>query len=241
MMAMLREPDMAPPGGDAIAPAPTRYDLTLCTICRTHPRLASLSRCATCIQKAADADRQARANAEAKVKASRQANGPAATKRCGVCKVEKPLDEFRPHHRAKDGKRKSCRDCVRAGRALCKPMRPEQAAVQKLAASKPARRAKNNQAVAAWASRNPLAARARQMLMRAKRRGAIAPPETCQVADCNSALLIAHHPDYAQPLMVLFTCRRHHRLLHNGVALRLKAGVPARLKRIPKPETAVAA
>jgi hypothetical protein len=59
------------------------------------------------------------------------------------------------------------------------------------------------------------------------------PPATCQIAECESTSLIAHHWDYNQPFDVLHTCRRHHRQLHHGVALKLKPGVPARLKRLP--------
>lgn len=228
---MLRQPDTAPVGGESIAAA--SHDPTLCTICHTNPRLGSLSRCKSCIRQAADADRQARAAAEATANARAQTSKPIAVKRCSVCKVGKPLDEFGRHHKAADGKRKACKLCVRAGRALCKPLRPEQAAVQKLAASKPKRRERNRHAVRSWAQRNPQAARARQFLMRAKRRGEVTPPATCQVADCENAHLIAHHSDYSHPLGVLHMCRRHHRLLHGGVALTLKPGVPAHLVHIP--------
>jgi hypothetical protein len=229
-MAMLREPDGVLTNGVAPAAPPiTTNDASLCIVCGERPRLGALARCKQCLQETADTARRTRAEAEATVKARDQA----ATKRCTICKVEKPLSEFGPHHRSRDGKRKACRPCVRAGRALCKPLKPEQAEVQKLAASKPARRAKNKQAVAAWARRNPIAARARQILMRARRRGEVMPPATCQIAKCEATSLVAHHADYGRPLDVLHICRRHHRLLHGGVALKLKPGVPARLRRLP--------
>jgi len=233
-MAMLREPDGVLTSGVAPAALPiTTNDTSLCIVCGERPRLGSLTRCKQCLQEAADTARQARAEAEATVKARVQAKEQAATKRCTTCKVEKPLSEFGAHHRSRDGKRKACRPCVRAGRALCKPLRPEQAAVQKLAASKPDRRAKNKAAVRSWAQRNPQASLARQKLMRARRRGEVTPPATCQIAECEATSLVAHHADYGRPLDVLHICRRHHRLLHGGVALKLKPGVPARLRRLP--------
>jgi hypothetical protein len=69
--------------------------------------------------------------------------------------------------------------------------------------------------------------------MRAKRRGEVTPPATCQITECEATNLVAHHSDYSRPLDVLFTCRRHHALLHSGVELRVKPGVPSRLKRLP--------
>ena len=212
-MAMLREPLDALTTGESSAVSLVIPDASLCTVC----------------QLAAGAQAKVRDKARAEVEAQEQR----ATKRCVACKVEKPLNEFGSHHRSKDGKRKACKPCVRAGRALCKPLKPEQVVVQKLAASKPARREKNRQAVANWAERHPLAARARQTLMRARRQGAVTPPATCQVVNCEFTSLIAHHPDYGRPLDVLHVCRRHHRLLHGGVALKVKPGVPARLKRLP--------
>jgi hypothetical protein len=197
------------------------------------------------LKASADADRQARAAAEARVAVKARAPIPEGFKYCKACNAIKPLGEFGQHHRAKDGKRKACRACVRKGRALTTPPTPEQAAQAKVAAAKPERRERNRQAVRSWAQRNPQAARARQILMRARRRGAVTPPAMCQVVDCENTRLVAHHSDYSRPLDVLHVCGRHHRLLHGGVALKLKEGVPFGLKRIPQlgktPETAVAA
>lgn len=127
---MLRGPDGIPTTGAASTiPSVTTPDKALCTICRERPRLGELTRCKQCLQKAADADRRARAKVEATVNARAKTRKPAEVKRCSACTIAKPLDAFSPHHRSKDGKRKACRSCVRAGRALCKPLRPEQVAV----------------------------------------------------------------------------------------------------------------
>lgn len=36
----------------------------------------------------------------------------------------------------------------------------------------------------------------------------------CEYADCTQAKVEAHHPDYSQPLEVLWLCRTHHLELH---------------------------
>src|SRR5262245_49742496 len=55
------------PANDALTDEP----LDLCATCGQRPRWGTLSRCVPCVQAAADADRQARAAAEASVNARR--------------------------------------------------------------------------------------------------------------------------------------------------------------------------
>ena len=216
------------------ASRPATTEAAPCVRCLERPRLGSLTRCKACLQAAAEADRQTRAEAEARVKARTETEAPPATKACRTCKIEKPFSSFSRHRLSRDGHRHDCRHCVKQGRAATKPRPPAQVEKAKVAAAKPERRAANRIAVADWSSRHPLAARARQVLRRAIKSGRISPPATCQVEGCEDGPVVAHHPDYLKPLQVLFACRRHHRLLHNGVILQVKAGVPRKLKRVPK-------
>ena len=55
---------------------------------------------------------------------------------------------------------------------------------------------------------------------------------TCVFKGCARPKVEAHHPDYRRPLDELWTCRSHHRRLHPGEAVVLKAGVD--LAQIPR-------
>lgn len=161
-----------------------------------------------------------------------------ATKVCRNCKVTKPLSAFSKHRLAKDGHRKDCALCVKLDRADRKrEPTPAQIARAKELAARPERRARNRAAVRDWSERNPLAARARSILRRAIRKGEITPPATCQIEGCDVGQVVGHHADYLRPADVLFLCGRHHRRLHNGTALALKAGVRRHLKRLPRRTT----
>lgn len=41
-------------------------------------------------------------------------------------------------------------------------------------------------------------------------------PQPCSVPHCGVTRVVAHHPDYGKPLDIVWLCRRHHRLHHNG-------------------------
>ena len=116
-MAMLREPLDALTTGEAsiVPPVP---DKPTCSVCHARSRLGSLTRCRECIRDAANAQLAAGAEAKARVKAREQA----ATKRCRACKAEKPLDEFSPHPRAKDGQRNCLQALHPQGLAISKPI-----------------------------------------------------------------------------------------------------------------------
>src|SRR5262249_28614121 len=114
-MATARQHELPLDGGASFAPPALTPDTNLSEQCGQRPRLGALKRCKPCLKASTDADRQSRAEAEAKVEAERQPSNPATTKVCIACKIEKPLHAFAQHHRATDGKRKSCRACVRAG------------------------------------------------------------------------------------------------------------------------------
>lgn len=63
----------------------------------------------------------------------------------------------------------------------------------------------------AWRKRNPFADWAHSATRAASRRGLIQ-KQPCEV--CGDANSEAHHPDYSQPLNVVWLCRAHHKALH---------------------------
>lgn len=157
-------------------------------------------------------------------------------KRCRTCKQHKPLTAFATHPLAHDGHRRDCKSCVKAGR-IKKDPRPsaERTKRQRRARkSNPAVQARNRVAVANWTRRNPAARRARQVLHGALKRGEVKKPTRCQAKGCAKHKIEGHHPDYRRPIEVLWACRSHHRRLHAGEHIALKAHVDHRLAKIPR-------
>lgn len=62
-----------------------------------------------------------------------------------------------------------------------------------------------------WNAANPTAMKAHKIVWLAKRRGEIV-PEPCGICGASAE---AHHPDHAEPLVVEWLCRFHHRRLHH--------------------------
>jgi hypothetical protein len=107
----LREAEAA---GAVASPPASATGASLCSICGTRPKLGSLTRCKVCLQKAADADRQDRAEAEARVKAKTEAQQATtkAAKMLRACKGFASQGE-RPHRPAL---RKATRSGIRRTR-----------------------------------------------------------------------------------------------------------------------------
>lgn len=63
----------------------------------------------------------------------------------------------------------------------------------------------------AWRKRNPLADWAHYATRSATRRNIIQ-KQPCEV--CGDTASEAHHPDYSQPLLVVWLCRAHHKAHH---------------------------
>lgn len=157
------------------------------------------------------------------------------TKKCIVCKRDKRTTAFAPHPLAKDGLRRSCKCCVKKG----KPRDPAKVAkttrdARRRRRSNPKVQARNRIAVADWTRRHPHAVRARSALRAAIHRGDVKKPGRCQAKGCAKHKVEGHHSDYRAPLDVLWTCRPHHKRLHAGEVIALKAGVDRRLAKIPR-------
>lgn len=67
---------------------------------------------------------------------------------------------------------------------------------------------------AKWRQRNPIAAWAHAATRSAIRRG-ILERKPCEV--CGDPKTDAHHPDWTQPLLTIWLCRKHHKAEHRRV------------------------
>jgi SHS2 domain-containing protein len=65
--------------------------------------------------------------------------------------------------------------------------------------------------------RYPQRDRAWKQMSHAMRRGLITKWPVCSVPTCSCTEVEGHHPDYSQPLSVVWLCPTHHRQLHDAV------------------------
>lgn len=74
----------------------------LCVACGKRPRLATLSRCKSCLQADAERDHELAWGKNSNGVANSTAAAPLSRKRCKTCKSDKPLDAFGHHGLVKD-------------------------------------------------------------------------------------------------------------------------------------------
>ena len=64
---------------------------------------------------------------------------------------------------------------------------------------------------AKWAAKNQTAVWAQAALRSAEKRGLI---ERQPCAECGAEKVDGHHPNYTEPMAVIWLCRKHHREVH---------------------------
>jgi hypothetical protein len=132
-----------------------------------------------------------------------------ATRKCTTCGQVKPITEFSPHKHYRGGRRWHCRAC---GAADFRRWRQENLAY--------ARRRDLRYRARQNASRRTLAARRKQEVRKlslyAVRLGVIARKYNCEKCgiDARHAPLHRHHPDYNNPLNVVWLCAVCHGEMH---------------------------
>ena len=151
---------------------------------------------------------------------------------CSKCKEEKSLDGFYKDKSTKDGYNYKCKDCRRKADQDRRESDPVWHIRRKLQNS--LYHENNREKIAArkkewfssdvgklsmaksgkrWRKKNSHKKRAQDLVYLAVKRGEIIPKEKCEA--CKSMKKIeAHHPDYKEPLQVLWLCNRCHIRLH---------------------------
>ena len=142
---------------------------------------------------------------------------------CTKCKIEKELGEYHKDSRAADGRKYSCKVCVKdydSSPDIMARKRKTSYAYSKTEDGDKRRRAyrktdagRDSMAVAVAKERaaNPEKHRARQLTYNAKRRGELV-PEPCE--SCGETKVHAHHDDYSKPLDVRWLCKPCHSAWH---------------------------
>jgi hypothetical protein len=121
-------------------------------------------------------------------------------KLCYRCQISKPLSEFYLDKSKRDGHTAACKACLRAY------SRERKAHVgQKRGGPLPKYRS--------YRAEDQLKAWARSATLSAIERGLLR-PEACQM--CGEPKSEGHHPDYSEPLDVVWLCSKHHAAVHRG-------------------------
>lgn len=132
-------------------------------------------------------------------------------KNCRKCGKLKPLSEYYKHSEMTDGYLNICKLCTKSRIAKHRAENIQQIREYDRKRSKLPHRLEKNKLVAfAWKIKNPKRRNAQVILNNAIRSGKIisAPCFVCgEKAE-------AHHPDYDQPLDVVWLCPAHHKQLH---------------------------
>jgi ribosome-binding protein aMBF1 (putative translation factor) len=150
------------------------------------------------------------------------------TKKCKICGIEKPLDDFYKHKDIDDGNLNICKECKKQysntyrennlekvreydrnrPNALERIKKQKEALKNDIIKYKKNQEAKNN-----WNRNNKLKRNAHNKVKRAIEKGILVKPLYCEL--CGSTIKIeAHHYDYNKPLDVIFVCSKCHHQLH---------------------------
>lgn len=133
------------------------------------------------------------------------------SKRCFKCGETKPLADFYKHAQMGDGHLNKCKECTKRdanNHRLANLSRIRQ--YDRARASRPHRVAQRKEIFSRWKKTHPLRRKAQEALGNAIRDGRVT-KHPCFVCGEKAE---AHHPDYSQPLDVVWLCRPHHMQAH---------------------------
>jgi hypothetical protein len=144
-------------------------------------------------------------------------------KKCTHCGEHKTVDNFSRKSVTADGLRNECKSCCREWRVKNR---------EAMIGYKRKHRANNREALAAssreyykmnreerlkarglWEIENPEKLLAHQTVKRAIRSGELVKPDTCSCCGTNGSV-DGHHPDYSEPLHVVWLCHACHMQEH---------------------------
>jgi hypothetical protein len=135
-------------------------------------------------------------------------------RRCTSCGREKPITAFQLHRRYRGGRRRQCRNCVSAAQRRWRLLNPALVRAQQ-------RRFRRRHSALRRTPEGGRKHSARMMAFYAVRLGFLPRKHRCEKCGIEDrcAPLYRHHPDYADPLNVVWLCAACH-----GEAHRKEAG-----------------
>ena len=139
----------------------------------------------------------------------------ATLKTCFKCNTEKPLTEFYAHPMMADGHLNKCKSCTKADASAHRAANIEKwREYDRARATLPHRRENAKRVIARWLVQFPERRKAHHAVRSALRSGRLE-RQPCWVCGERAE---AHHPDYSQPLDVVWLCPAHHKQAHALVA-----------------------
>jgi hypothetical protein len=128
--------------------------------------------------------------------------------KCVRCDTDKDAGDFYAGDR-------TCKPCrrflVRANRAAKIDQYRE---YDRQRAITPERMEHNKRVTREWRDKNPRERKCQVAVNNAVRDGRLFKWPACAVPECDSTRPVAHHPDYGQPLQVVWLCQAHHKQAH---------------------------
>lgn len=137
-------------------------------------------------------------------------------KTCFKCGEEKSLAGFYANKEMADGHLNKCKTCVKAYAHARRhgAGREKVLAYDNARAKTPERMEHNRTTSAKWREENPLERAGQVAVGNAVRDGRLFKWPACAIPECESTRPVAHHPDYEQPLQVVWLCQAHHKQAH---------------------------
>ena len=136
-------------------------------------------------------------------------------KKCFKCNLVKPLSEFYKHKGMLDGHLNKCKECTKLDTKVnTKDKLEYYRAYDKARAHTEKRKQQKAENRKKFRAMNPLAYKAHSAVSHAIKKGTLV-KEPCY---CGAIKVEAHHPDYNQPLFVIWLCNKHHKHIHNRTA-----------------------
>lgn len=132
-------------------------------------------------------------------------------KTCFKCNVEQPLTEFYKHPQMGDGHLNKCKTCTKADMKNSRASNAEHYRdYERKRASLPHRKELRERVNASYHAEHPMRRKARISVGNAVRDGRLV-PQPCFVCGRKAE---AHHPNYDEPLDVVWLCPSHHKQAH---------------------------
>lgn len=137
-------------------------------------------------------------------------------KQCFKCGRVLDIEEFYTHPGTKDGHLGKCKECTRHDVITRSRQNPEKVrAYEKIRAQTEKRKQNRRFYVKKYNQEHPERNAIMLRVRRAIKKGVIVKPKTCCICG-DETRLYAHHPNYNEPLNVIFVCQSCHRKIHCG-------------------------
>jgi hypothetical protein len=148
---------------------------------------------------------------------------------CISCKLTVPIFEFYRHPGMADGLQGKCKNCCRHAalknraeniervRAYDRGrgMHQHRVEARRVYMQTEQGKTKHAEANARWQEMQPVRKAAIIILNNAVKNKRITKWPVCAIPECETETVEGHHPDYGQPLSVVWLCNKHHRACHD--------------------------